>query len=42
MDEVYDKLFDFFCPNLISIDYIDSIRNDINLEKKEKNKKIQN
>ena len=31
MDEVYDKLFDYFCPNLISIDYIDSIRNKTNL-----------
>ena len=42
MDEVYDKLFNFFQSNLIPIDYINSIRNDQNLKKKEKDEKIQN
>ena len=42
MDEVYDKLFNFFRPNLIPIDYINQIKNDNNLEKKDKDEKIQN
>ncbi len=41
MEEVYDKLYDFFRPNLIPIDYIDKIINDKNLKKKEKDEKIQ-
>ena len=41
MDEVYDKLYDFFRPNLIPIDYIDNIRNNMNLKKEEKDEKIQ-
>ena len=42
MDELYDKLFNFFRPNLIPIDYINQIKNDNNLEKKDKDEKIQN
>ena len=33
MEEVYDKLYDFFRPNLIPIDYIDNIRNNMNIKK---------
>ena len=40
MEEVYDKLYDFFRPNLIPIDYIDKIINDKNLKKKKKMKKF--
>ena len=42
MEEVYDKLYDFFRPNLIPIEDIDRILNDKNLQKKEKDEKIQN